>query len=184
MTAIEDMTVAELREDLKLASREAYDAQRTVESLLMDRARWERETAAAIRRREWENVATRDDHYAKAEIQARVQPLDGVLYRIEQLGERAGAADIRALKDAARAARNRIAWARDTAPDTTLADAAQAETMRLRQVVTEQGRALHAELATGALPCRCPGCELIRAMDADAPSVREVLAAASEVTDG
>lgn len=174
--AVEDMTADELREEVRRVNRKAYDAQRKVESLLMGRARWERDAAAAIRRREWERVSARDDLYARHEIAKRIQPLDGVLYRIEQLGERASAKQVAALKDAARDARRLLSLDRTPDPDISLLNGANAEIERLRQVIVNQGRALHKELTTGTSSCHCGGCELIRSMDAGAPSAEEVVA--------
>lgn len=171
---IEDMTADELREELRISSRREYDLNRHVESLLMGRARWERNVTAAIRRREWEQVAARDDLYARYEVSKRMIPLDGVLYRVEQLGERASAKQVAALKDAVRDARHLLSLDR-TKPDTALLDGAYAEIERLRQVIAEQARALHEDLAAGEVSCHCGGCELIRAMDAGAPSIAQAV---------
>jgi hypothetical protein len=176
--AVEDMTIEELRAELELASKEAFDAQRKVESLLMGRAQWERDAAAAIRRSEWEKVNTYGAQSARAKARNLVQPVEGVLYRVEQLGERAGAKQVAELKQAVEKARLTLRhFAVDEA--TGLEGEAEAEIAQLRAFVMEQGRALHEDVSVGDLPCRCRGCALIRAMDADAPSVVQVLGKAA-----
>ena len=172
--AIEDMTAAELRAGLDIVSKEAYDAERKVESLLRNRAQWQRDAAAAIRRSEWEKVATYGASAARARAREMVQPVEGVLYRVEQLGERASPKQVTALKQAVSDTRFMLkTFAGEEATD--FASEAEAEVARLRAFVIEQGRALHRDVSVGDRPCRCRGCELIRAMDAAAPSVRKVI---------
>lgn len=55
------------------------------------------------------------------------------------------------------------------AEPTWRADPREAEILRLRKVIEEHGQALHVKYAPprdGFTACRCPGCELIVAMDA------------------
>lgn len=172
--AVEDMTIDELREEVQRANREAYDAQRKVESLLMDRAQWERDAAVAIRRSEWEKVNTYGAQSARAKARNMVQPVESVLYRVEQLGERASAKQVAELKAAVESARFTLKhFVKDSDP-TDLEGEAESEIARLRNVITSQGRTLHEGTSTGELPCRCVGCALIRAMDAGAPIVKKV----------
>lgn len=179
---IEDMTADELRAELENALQREWDLARKVESLLMGRARWEREVAAAIQRRVHEQNAARADFYAKHEIRERTGALDAVLHQIEQLGDRVNAKQIAALKDSARTARYRISWAKDAQADTAPLDAADAEIARLRDVIVEQGRALHKQMSDRLLDCRCAGCELIRAMDMNAPAAVEAVDSAAKAT--
>lgn len=182
--AIEDMTPEELREEVRIANREAYDAQRKVESLLMERAQWERDVAVVIRRGEWNKVRTYGAASAQARARNMVQPVEAVLYRIEQLGERASAKQVAGLKTAVRDARSMLGiYAKDDGT-TGLDGEAEAEIARLREVIVARGQELHrAAAGPPGGTCRCPGCELIRAMDADSPAVldaiREVAQAAS-----
>lgn len=168
--AIEDMTTDELRAELERVHREAYGLERKVESLLMERARWEREAAAAIRRSEWDKVMTYGAQSARAKARGMVQPVEGVLYRVEQLGERASAKQVTELKGAVQQARHTLRYLTKDSEPAGFDSEAETEARRLRQVITEQGQELHKALATAEAPCRCRGCELIRAMDIDAPS--------------
>lgn len=173
--AIEDMTAIELREELKLATAEAYDLRHRLNSELMRQAQRDRAVAAVIRRSEWEQVDLRGEMYALHRVGKMATSVEGILYRIEQLGERASAKQVDGLKTSARDARHVLALAKDRRPDTELLDAANAEIRRLRDVIVERGRALHRQLAPEATACDCAGCDLIRAMDLNAPSVEKAL---------
>jgi hypothetical protein len=179
--AVEDMTIEELREECHRANREAWGAERKVESLLRGRAQWERDAAAAIRRSEWEKVNIYGAQSARAKARNLVQPVEGVLYRVEQLGERAGAKQVTELKAAVREARHVLTYLTKDVDAEAAFNEGEAEAGRLREFVIDQGRALHADVSVGDSPCRCRGCNLIRAMDADSPLVETVIAELSKV---
>lgn len=173
--AIDDMTADELREELRLATAEAYDLRHRLNTELMRQAQRDRAMAASIRRSEWEQVDLRGEMYALHRVGNMATSVEGVLYRIEQLGERADTKQVDGLKTAARDVRHVLALAKDRRPETELIDSATAEIRRLRDVIVEQGKALHQQLAPERTACDCAGCDLIRAMDMNAPSVEKAL---------
>jgi hypothetical protein len=174
---VEDMTIEELREAYTASERQAFDLQMRLQGQLMSEARREREIAAVVRRSAMEDTVARQDHYLYAELSKRLGPFNSLVYRIEQLGERASNKQVAALKSAARDVRYVLTLRRDQKPDTKLADLWETEARRLRVFIVAQGRALHQMLAperTGG--CNCQGCDLIRGMDMD---VAELPAVAS-----
>jgi hypothetical protein len=167
--AIEDMSTDELRTEVARARRETYDAEMNLQGRLMNEARREREIRAAARRSAMEDTIARQDFYMYAEVSKRLGLFNGLVFRVEHLGERASNKQVAALKDAARDVKHMLALHAGDKPDTKLADMWEAEARRLRTFIVEQGRALHGLLAperTGY--CNCQGCDLIRDMDMSA----------------
>lgn len=174
--ALEKMTAEELRTEVEHAQRRAYELEMRLTAHLAQEARREREMAAVIRGREWRQVqlhGEREAHHRAAEL---LRPIEGVLYRIEQLGDRAGVKQVAELKTAVRNARHTLTLYAKPAPPTFDSSPRQ-ETNRLRDYILQRGRAIHREQGTDRPDemCRCQGCELIRQMDVGAPSVEEAI---------
>ena len=171
---LDEMTPEELRAEVERLTHRKYDLEMELQGRLMNEARREREIYAAARRSAMEDTVARQDHYLYAEVSKRLGPFNGLVYGVEQLGERASDKQVAALKDAARNVKHMLALHKDQKPDTKLADMWEAEARRLRAFIVEQGRALHQMLAperTGY--CNCQGCDLIRGMDMDAMEITE-----------
>jgi hypothetical protein len=147
-------------------------------ALLQDRVKRDRSVYAAARRSAQASVVAVAGLYLQAIIRKNASPIDGVIYRAEQLPEdgKAPVKQVRELREAALRAR----WLlKGMASEQAIEDAKRdegvqvveelkAEIRRMRDVLTEQGQRLHrdhADLGSTLGRCECPGCELIRAMD-------------------
>jgi hypothetical protein len=136
--------------------------------LLTGQSRHDRDTTAAARAAAMSAVMAFGDQWAIRHIYQAETALRALIYQARQLASEAGRtvaarAQIDRLHMAAAAAEQ---WLGDHQPgDTFNNEPARAEANRLREFITLAARRLHATLSTGELPCRCDGCEMMRAMD-------------------
>jgi hypothetical protein len=157
--------------DLELVFREldaAITGERSLQvrydRMLQEQNRHERDVRTAARR------AAQDDRLAYAnaymgELLRRArQPIRALSYRAGQIGPRVGKDQLDELhRNAAEVAD--LLKEPVKSDELSAADRWRNETWRLRDFIKDTGRALHAELSTGTVPCHCRGCELIHGMD-------------------
>ena len=153
--------LAETEKNLADRGREYTELYHRHQALLVEQARREREHAATVHRTVWQQVVSDFDR----SVRTRIADDYRALLRI--IGELPTPAALTAVRLQADIARERL----DQAVTGNEQTAVVAELARLRGAVQAQGRRLHhAYLATlGGLDlgdaCRCPGCDLIRAVD-------------------
>lgn len=133
--------------------------------MLIDRERWRESVYAAARREALREVEHSRDRRIAAAVSESLRPITGLIYRVGQLGDRAGTAQVAALKAAATEADRAVRTTSRTASDDPDAERLRKEITRLRGVITASARHMHEAVGTSWTGCRCPGCDLIVAMD-------------------
>lgn len=170
------MSIAELREEHKALVAEAHDLRMRLNAEIHHQARRDRDIEAVARRSAYADITGRAELVIRKMAAERLQPVEGALYRIEQLPDRPRAEQVTALKQAAATARHLLSLHKDPQLEADAVSTAYAEVARLRAYITGQGHALHDLLEGRQTPgrCTCQGCDLIRGMDT--PSASERLA--------
>jgi hypothetical protein len=140
--------------------------------VLGERSTWQRHMKAVYQRRYQDDLNTFGAFYAAHAMSRLVYGLARVAALASKLTpamaltrHREYAAEVQ------RAGTEALDWidrrqAAETGDATRLWDEWRAENTRLRALITATGQAMHAERAQQPGPCRCPGCNLIRDMDA------------------
>lgn len=171
-----------LNKELSRLHAESRRHENAYSSLLQDQVKHDRSVYSAANRQAREAVDARGGMYLEAIVRRSAQALTGLIYRVSELPERPGPKVVEELKNAAQS----VKWQLDgvvtrgvldevarTDEGVKLVDAQSAEIKRLREVISAEGRRLHAghsHRQTG-IRCECTGCELIRAMDDGEPTV-------------
>lgn len=170
----EQSEVDQLRADLAATQAELTKFRDRYQNLLMTQEQRHRRDRATLRRAAQEDTDQFAAVYVVRDVEAAMLPLSGLVYRVEQLGEKASAKQVEELKQAAAQARLILEQRREDPPGARLIKDLQAEVSRLRDHVMTAGRGLHAAhvaaggdvgLGPGELGCVCPGCLLIVGMD-------------------
>lgn len=174
VTGLSDVEL--LLQELTAARKEAYDAGHKVQSILMDRAKWERKARSSLQRQAQLDRVRTSQLYLDAAVRDGLHPLTSLVYRVQQLPDRLSPKAMAAFKAAIGDIGYELQVAKrrtETNPGLKLLAEQRAETLRLIEHITERGQALHKELATGSdIGCECPGCELIVGMgDVPLPEV-------------
>jgi len=143
--------------------------------LLQDRVKHDRAVRTAAHRSAIADITAQAGLYLRAIVQRNAQPIEGVIYRAENLPEdgRAPVAQVRELREAAL----KVRWLmRGLVTDKSLEDARKdegiqaleklkAELRRVQVMVSSVGQALHRTYGrTTGETCTCSGCELIRSV--------------------
>lgn len=143
--------------------------------LTMSEAQRERDLYAAARRAAADDRRSWSDHYFGIAVSNALQPVQGLIYRCLNLSERPGRQVAEDIRCAARMADAAVKHGVQVAEaDPLYGDKVNAEVVRLRAYITDAAKELHTRYGadpaqrSGDGSCRCPGCELIRGMDADA----------------
>lgn len=176
-----------LNQELDRTQAESRRHENAHSSLLQDRVKHDRSVYAAARRSAQGDVTARAGLYLQVILRQSARPINEVVHRASELPEdgKAPVQQVRDLKKAADQAKwllsgmvgdRRTLEAAGRAPEVQLVEKLNAEIRRLRGVLAEQGKALHAEQESKATRetgwrCACRGCELIRATD-DVPAER------------
>lgn len=162
-----------LGEALNQAWAEARRHENAYTMLLQTQIQEHRAVRAAARRAALADITAQAGLYLQAILNRNASPIDGVIYRAEQIPEngRMPVAQARELREAALRAR----WLlKGVATESAIADARKdegvqalealkTELRRMQTVIGDVGRTLHIRYGktTGTL-CECPGCDLIR----------------------
>jgi chromosome segregation ATPase len=182
-----------LNQEAERLAAESRRHENAYNSLLQDRVKHDRSVYAAARRSAQTDVTARAGLYLQAILRQSARPINAVVHRAAELPEsgKASTQQIRDLKAAADQAKwllSGMVGDRQNVEDATkdpevqLVEKLNSEIRRLRDVVLEQGQALHAlhsqdSARENGWRCACRGCELIRAMD-DVPIEPEAVNAA------
>lgn len=174
VTGLSDVEL--LNRALTQAQAESRRHENAYSSLLQDQVKHDRSVYSAASRQAKETVDARGGMHLEAIVRRSAQALTGLIYRVSELPERPGPKVVEELKNAAQSAK----WQLDgvvtrevldevarTDEGVKLVDAQSAEIKRLREVISAEGRRLHAGHShrQAGIRCECTGCELIRAMD-------------------
>lgn len=158
------------------AEREVVSLRDRLQRMFNDQREHAKRTEAAARRDAQDHMRAFTQLMLGSLMDELTFPVRPALYRATQIDpERARTVAERTqlgqLRNAAETALK--AWDERTSRDVLAAgfaaDPLETEIARLRGVIEHQGKRLHRELAPpfdGHTACTCPGCELIRAMDA------------------
>lgn len=164
-----------LNQELNRAWAETRRHENAYTSLLQDRVKHDRAVRAAARQSAVADITAQAGLYLQAILRRNATPIDGVIYRAENLPEdgRARPTAVKELREAALRARFLLSG---LSTESALADAAKdggvqalealkAELRRIQSVISVVGRRLHNEHGlTRGFRCECPGCELIRSV--------------------
>lgn len=165
----------QLRADLAATQAELTKTRDLYYQILATENERERRSRAGERRAVQEHIDSLAEHYVRHAASGALVPLTGLVYRVQQLGDRAGAKQVAELKTAASEADAALRlYGRDTPPAVKEIAAERAEVTRLRDHVLAAGRELHDQHAAGGGDsglgpgqggCKCRGCMLIIGMD-------------------
>lgn len=149
------------REDLKGLSGELTRLNDRHMILLKERSQWEKSAYAAAEREAWRKVSFNHQLYVFPRVR---EPFAMLCGRIEMLPDRPKPDQVEQLKRAAKDVAAALKGAAEDPETSGLLD----EVAWLREAVRVQGVRLHDRY--GPEPsgegCACPGCELIRSLDA------------------
>lgn len=165
------MTAAGRSADELVAELAATQAELTAlrdryQSLLAGQGRQLVLVRAAARRQAHDHMEALAGVYAARRAEDMVPWIEGLVRRVERLGERPSGQQLAELRDAAGLARLGLQRSRGAEPEgVTRLREQQAEITRLRQLVLKTGRELHAESGLDPVGCECRGCLMIMGMD-------------------
>ena len=162
-----------LNEELNRAWAEARRHENAYSMLLQDQVKEHRAVRTIARQAAVADLTAQAGLYLQAILRRNASPIDGVIYRAENLPEdgRARPTEVKELRDAALRARFMLSG---LSSQSAIADAGRdegvqaletvkAELRRVTAVVQVLGRKLHDEYGrTDGPRCECAGCELIR----------------------
>jgi hypothetical protein len=171
VTGLSDTAVLGI--ELNRAWAEARRHENAYTSLLQTQVQEHRAVRTASHRAAVQDVTAQAGLYLQAILRQQAQPIDGVIYRAEQIPEdgRMPVQAARELRSAALQARWLLSGLSSTSAlaeagkdeDVQALEALKAELRRMQEAVMSAGRALHATYGqTAGRLCECPGCELIR----------------------
>lgn len=159
-------TVGELAADLTATQAELTALRDRHQRVLTDRQRHDERVRAAARREAHGHMEALAGVYAARRAEDMTSWITGLLRRVERLGERPSAQQLAELRDAAGLARLALRRSQEAEPEgVTRLWEQQAEITRLRGLLTDVGRGLHAESGRDPVGCECRGCRLIVGMD-------------------
>lgn len=169
MSTAPDDRPSTIEHELRDVQSELVHVRDLYRRLLAEQVRHDRDVYTAARRAAQDDRRAWSDHHFQHIIERSLIPVSGLIYRVQQLPERPGKAQVAELKAAAVDADwtlRSFRKATEAAPD--FGARVRAEVTRLRGYIRRAGGELHraaGDRERDGDRCCCAGCELVRGMD-------------------